>query len=102
MKDDAHLGIQARLDEMRTMILQIHEMLANPIVAREWFTVEEVATQLGKRPYTVREWCRHGRLNATKRTEKRGGVELWNISSEEVARYRNEGLLPDGRYRDVG
>jgi hypothetical protein len=78
------------------MIIQIHEMLASPKVSREWYSVEEGAELLHKKPYTVREWCRQGRLNARKRTEKRGGAELWSISADEITRYKNEGLLtPD-------
>jgi excisionase family DNA binding protein len=69
---------------------------------REWYTVDEVAELLGKRPYTVREWCREGRINARKRPERRGGAELWNISAAEVARYRDEGILPPVPDRNSG
>ncbi len=87
-------GIQAQLNEMRTMILNIHEKLDTPKESRTWYSVEEAAKMLGKGAYTVREWCRHGRIFAAKRAERRGGAELWSISSDEVARYKNEGLLP--------
>ena len=76
------------------MLVQIHGMLAQPKETREWYTVEEVAAMLGKTTYTVREWCRLGRINATKRSERRGGAELWSISAAEIARYKDEGLLP--------
>ena len=49
---------------------------------------------MGKTAYTVREWCREGRINARKRAERRGGAELWNISADEVSRIKDEGLLP--------
>src|SRR5689334_3657309 len=75
--------------EMRAMLAQIHSMPASPKAARESYTVEEIAEMLNKTPYTVREWCREGRINATKRSERRGGAELWNISAAEVARYRD-------------
>ncbi len=87
-------GFEARITEMHTMLVQIHGMLAQPKETREWYPVEEVAAMLGKNTYTVREWCRLGRINATKRTERRGGTELWNISAAEIARYKDEGLLP--------
>lgn len=88
--------------EMRAMVAQIQSMPASPKEARESYTVEEVGAMLHKTPYTVREWCREGRINATKRPERRGGAELWNISAAEVARYQNEGLLPPVPYRNAG
>jgi hypothetical protein len=57
---------------------------------------------LNKNSYTVREWCRQGRINATKRPERRGGAELWNISAAEIARIRDEGLLPQDLGRNRG
>jgi excisionase family DNA binding protein len=86
-------GLEARLTGIETMLAQIHESLTDPKAAREWYTVEEAASLIGRKPYTVREWCREGRINATKRPEKRGGTELWNISATEITRYKNEGLL---------
>ena len=98
---DLHPGIESQLAEMRSMLVQIQGMLASPKEARGWYTVEEVAKNLGKTPYTVREWCREGRISASKRSERRGGAELWNISAEEVARYKNEGFLPADPYRNA-
>ena len=95
-------GLTARLSGIEAMLAQILEFLAAPKVAREWFTVEEVAATLNKTPYTVREWCREGRINATKRLEKRGGSELWSISVDEITRIRNEGLLPQDLGRNRG
>jgi hypothetical protein len=83
-------------------IFQTHGMLASPKEARTSYTVEEAATLLGKKPYTVRQWCLEGRINATKRAERRGGSEVWNISAVEIDRYRNEGLLPVMRARLAG
>ena len=76
-----------------SLLIEIQGMLAAPKEVRECYTVEEVAAMVSKTPYTVREWCRHGRINAVKRSERRGGSELWSIPAEEVARYKNEGLL---------
>jgi Helix-turn-helix domain len=61
---------------------------------RTFYSVDEVATILGKSAYTVREWCRNGQVTAIKRAERRGAGTLWSISAEEVARYKNGGLLP--------
>jgi hypothetical protein len=96
------IQMQAQLDDMRTMIFQIHGMLSSPKEARAWYSVEEVAAMLKRSPYTVREWCRHGRIDAEKRSERRGGAEMWRISANEVARYRDEGFLPADQNRNAG
>lgn len=101
MTPDFPPRIEAQLAEMREMILQIQARLGGPQLTRESYNVDEAAKLLGKRPYTVREWCRDGRINASKRSERRGGAELWSISAAEIARYKDEGLLPPRRGRDA-
>jgi hypothetical protein len=98
---DLQPNIQAQLDEMLTMIFQIHQTDASPKETRTWYTTEEAAKILDRTPFTVRQWCLNGRIAATKRSEKRGGTELWSISSDEITRYKNEGLLPKGSHRNV-
>lgn len=61
---------------------------------REYYSTAEVATILGKAEFTVREWCRLGRVWAEKRPCGRGNSKEWMISQEELTRIRNEGLLP--------
>lgn len=77
---------------------RIEEILVSPTDRRafrqEWFAVPEAAKLLNKRPFTIREWCRLGRVNAQKRKCGRGRTSEWVISKEEIERYLNEGLLP--------
>lgn len=61
---------------------------------RDWYVVEEVAELLNRRPFTVREWCRLGRLHAEKKGSGRGKHQSWVISHTEVLRFQRQGLLP--------
>ena len=72
----------------------VRGLVAAKVVVKEWYTTNEVATILTRRPYTVREWCRLGRISATRTHSGRGEVEEWRISHQELQRIQNEGLLP--------
>lgn len=64
----------------------------NPL--NDWHSPAEVAALLSRAPFTVREWCRNGRINAQKRPTGRGDADEWEISADEVQRIKNHGLLP--------
>jgi hypothetical protein len=49
---------------------------------------------VGKAEFTVREWCRHGRIKAEKRLSGRGAHPSWVVSHVELLRFQREGLLP--------
>ena len=49
---------------------------------------------VGKSEYTVREWCRLGRISASKHQYARGAYPEWRISHDELTRIKNEGMLP--------
>lgn len=69
---------------------------------KEWYSTYEVGSILAKAPFTVREWCRLGRIQAEKRMCGRGGSQEWMIAHEELVRLQNHGLRPDpNRYRHV-
>lgn len=61
---------------------------------KDWYSTAEVAALLDKSDYTVREWCRLGRVRAVKKTYARGAYPEWLIGHSELQRIRNEGLLP--------
>jgi hypothetical protein len=61
---------------------------------REWYTTEQFAQLVGKAEFTVREWCRLGRVHAEKRKSGRGAFLAWVISHDELLRYQREGLFP--------
>lgn len=57
---------------------------------KEWYSTEEVALLVRRAPWTVREWCRHGRVRA----KKLAGTDKWSIGREELRRLQAEGLRP--------
>lgn len=87
-------GMEDRLDSIEAMVLQIRELLLQRRPEKQWYTVAEVAKLLNRRPFTIREWCRLGRIYASKRDAGRGPSREWMIAREELERIENEGLLP--------
>lgn len=76
----------ATLEENVQELIQEHP-------GREWYSVEEFAELVGKAEFTVREWCRHGRIRAEKQPGGRGSYASWVIGRAELDRYRAEGLI---------
>ena len=70
------------------------QLLVEQRTVKEWYSTSEIAKILGKSEYTVREWCRLGRIHASKRQYARGAYPEWRISHDELTRIKNEGLLP--------
>jgi hypothetical protein len=85
--------IEEQLAEIKSLIV----LLVERQQVREWYTTEQAATFLGKGVYTVREWCRRHRVNATKTASGRGGFKSWALSHTELLRIQREGLLPGRR-----
>jgi len=90
---DEHLNLLlGRLDRLEEMV----RLLVQQKTVKDWYTIAEAAGLLGKAEYTVREWCRQGRIRAAKKPSGgRGKGGEWLVSHEELTRLRNEGLLPD-------
>jgi hypothetical protein len=66
---------------------------------KDFYSTQEVAQQLEKAEFTVREWCRLGRIHATKRATGRGRNQEWMVPHAELVRVRNEGLLPQPKHQ---
>lgn len=80
--------------ERLTRIESALQSLVNGHANKEWFSTAEVADILGKAEFTVREWCRLGRVHARKQNSGRGPHAAWAISHQELLRVEREGLLP--------
>ena len=91
----ALLTLAERLGRTESMVQEIHDIVKDQKPQKEWYTVAEMAVLLGKAEFTVREWCRLGRVHANKRECGRGNSQEWIVSQEELTRIQNEGLLPE-------
>ncbi len=83
------IELVARLDRIERMLAALVERQA----AKEWYTTEEFARVVGKAEFTVREWCRLGRIRAQKRRSGRGAFPSWVVAHDELLRYQRDGLL---------
>src|SRR5262245_15006236 len=85
-----HEELNQRLDRLESMLSALVERQT----VRDCYTTEQFARLVGKAEFTVREWCRHGRVRAQKRQSGRGAHPAWVVSHDELQRYQREGLLP--------
>jgi transposase len=86
--------IVERLDRIED---QLRRLLQERVV-QKFYSTADAARLLGKAEFTVREWCRLGRIRAEKRSCGRGNAQEWMISHEELERIRAEGLRPLPRF----
>jgi hypothetical protein len=89
--------IDGELNERLTRIEQLLMALVEHRQAKDFYSIDEFAKLVGKRPFTVREWARLGRIRAEKRRSGRGPFAAWVIAHGEWLRYQREGLLPEKR-----
>lgn len=85
------------MNEILERLDRIEETLAVLVTrqtVQEWYDTKTAAEMLDRSPYSVREWCRLGRVHAEKRRCGRGTAKEWMISHEEIQRFKAEGLLP--------
>lgn len=94
MNGDPAVVLATRMASIESVLAEIHAMLANRQPQKDWYTVRDLAELLERSEFTVREWCRLERVNASKRACGRGNSTEWIVSAEELKRIQNEGLLP--------
>jgi hypothetical protein len=86
--------LETKIFERLNQIMDTLDELAGQQVVKDFYSVEEFAKIVDRDPFTVREWCRLGRIGAAKKLHGRGGSHEWAISHKEKCRYDAEGLLP--------
>ena len=91
--EEAQAGLPELIERLDRMEAAIRVLVERQAV-KDWYTTEEFARMVGKAEFTVREWCRLGRVRARKKPCGRGKGGEWLVAHEELTRLRNEGLLP--------
>jgi hypothetical protein len=88
------MTVEQRLENIEAMLAVLVERQQ----VQEYYTTREFARLVGnKAEFTIREYCRLGRLRAEKRQSGRGKHPAWVLSHAELLRYQREGLLPVSR-----
>ena len=89
-QSDAHIYVLLERIEAK-----VDSLLRQP-TDQEFYDVTQFAKRVERKVFTVRAWCREGRVNAIKRQGGRGTARSkeWQISHQELQRYLNHGLLP--------
>jgi hypothetical protein len=88
------IRVQEQQDATTATLTELRDFVVTQRTIKDWYSPVEVAEILGKKPYTVREWCRLQRVKARKRPTGRGDADEWEISHAELERIKNNGLLP--------
>lgn len=86
-------NLQSVVERLAAIETALHELVRQKTI-KDWYTTADVARLLDKAEFTVREWCRLGRVHASKRACGRGPTQEWIVSHSELERIRNHGLLP--------
>ena len=87
-------GTLADFAERLGEIERLLALLVERDATQEFYSTADAASRLGRAEFTVREWCRHGRVIAEKRPCGRGRSREWMIPHAELERVRSEGLRP--------
>jgi hypothetical protein len=89
------MTLEERLEKIEALLASLVERQQ----VRQWHTTQEFAKAVGKAEFTIREYCRLGRLCAEKRQSGRGAHSQWVLSNAELLRFQREGLRPGHRTR---
>ncbi|QDT45717.1 hypothetical protein Pan241w_58440 [Gimesia alba] len=80
--------IENRLEKIETLLSELIQHKSQ----KEWYSTADLAELTGRAEFTVREWCRLGRITAEK--EANGRKHEWRVSHAEVQRILNHGPRP--------
>ncbi len=68
-------------------------------VEKESYTVEDAAERLGRRPWTVRQWCNKGQVQGAYKVRGKGRTGEWRIPHEGLVGLQSQGPSPEGAHQ---
>lgn len=80
--------IMSQLTHLRSSVDEIRDRITG--IAKDHYTVEEIAQATGRNPYTIRRWIRDGQLNAV-RVDGSGPRGRLLVPREELQRIVGDG-----------
>src|SRR4029079_6597327 len=89
MNEAANQQVLARLTRIEATLT----MLVQQQAGKDYYTTDEVARILGKAEFTVREWCRLGRVRGEKKGRGRGEHQSWVLHPPSLPRIQKGGLV---------
>lgn len=87
------MTLEQRLERIESLLVSLIQREQ----AKDWYSVEEFARLVGRSPFTCREWCRLGRIEASKKASGRGAFAAWATSHAELLRFQRDGLRKASR-----
>lgn len=86
-------GLKADMTEIKVELAQIKELLTaqKGEVVKETYTVEEVASKTGYKPFTIRQACNKGRIQGA----YKGRDNAWRIPRDSLLDILKSGLSPE-------
>lgn len=84
---------QAALEILQRDLAELSQQIRQRDPAKEWFTVEEAAVEMGLAEWTVRRKCAQGKLSPIRKLADIGrwGKGEWRINREAIEKYKNFG-----------
>lgn len=84
--------LRQEVAELKTVVVQCRELLEILMLrqSRTHYTVAEFAKVTGWSEYSVREWCKSGKIKADKTKERHGAYATWRIPHSERVRFTRE------------
>lgn len=92
--------LQELAEEQRKQTEMLEKMAFHQTApAPKSLSPEDFASAIGRKPFTVREYCRFGQIQAKKIIGRSRSGE-WRIPYEEIARFKEMGPSPVGTFQN--
>jgi hypothetical protein len=91
---DRVTALQGQMTALQDQMTRFEQARQNAEPEPPALTVAEAAARVNRSKFTVREWCRLGRIHCKRATSRRGPYAEYRIPVESIRYYKDHGLLP--------